>query len=171
MLPGDIATKHCQYSWGAGSYVSFLATTYRSDSKCLSERCWIRLKRKPTSLVKMLFYVMLQLPNLYMTQMAPMSCHCGRCSYGSTERAGGAVMVSGIVSFEDCILAGNEARRGSAIYNAVTVSLKSTDVCANHLLCDDSTFLDWNNVSGPSTGRRGGDGYACGRVHTEWSMF
>lgn len=56
-------------------------------------------------------------------------------------------MVSGIVRLEDCVLADNEALSGPAVYNAVTVILESTDVCDNQLLCDDSSFLDWNPVS------------------------
>lgn len=55
-------------------------------------------------------------------------------------------MVSGIVHFKDCILVDNEARLGPAIFNAVTLSLESTDVCDNQLLCDDDSFLAWNNV-------------------------
>ena len=55
-------------------------------------------------------------------------------------------MVSGVVQVEDCVLEKNEARLGPGIYNAVTVTLVSTDVCDNQLLCDDDNFLDWHLV-------------------------
>ena len=87
-----------------------------------------------------------------------MRYYCGRCAYGNTDRAGGAVMVSGVVEFRDSVLVDNEARLGPAVYNAVTVRLVSTDVCDNQLLCNDDSFLAWNNVSAQNTGRQGGGG-------------
>lgn len=67
--------------------------------------------------------------------------------YVVTERAGGAILVSGNVDVTNCVLANNKARLGPAIYNTVAVTLESTDVCDNQLLCDDGSFLDWNLVS------------------------
>lgn len=93
-----------------------------------------------------------------------MRCHCGRCAYGNAGRAGGAVLVSGIVKLEKCILVDNEARLGPAVYNAVTVTLVSTDVCDNQLLCDDRSFLDWKHVSYKQCWRTSGGGIMLVRI-------
>ena len=64
-------------------------------------------------------------------------------------RSGGAILASGIVSLDHCVLEGNQASIGSAITNAVSASLQFVDFINNTLLCDDSRhFLDWNDVSG-----------------------
>lgn len=102
-----------------------------------------------------------------------MHCHCGRCAYRNADRAGGAAMVSGIVTFKDCVLVDNKARLGPAVYIAVTVTLESTDVCDNQLLCDEGSFLDWNHVSWfnllTDSGGRGV--HACVRAHPQRAML
>lgn len=114
--------------------------------------------------VNMVFRGSRKLPNLTMPSPSCAVTVVGRCAYGKAGRAGGAVLVSGIVKLSNCILVDNEARLGPAVYNAVTVTLISTDVCDNQLLCDDGSFLDWNYVSYKKSWRTSGGGVMLVRM-------
>lgn len=73
-------------------------------------------------------------------------------TFNASRRSGGAILVSGIVNLDHCVLEGNRAGIGSAITNAVSASLSFVDFINNTLLCHDTRhFLDWDHVSGLGT--------------------
>lgn len=62
-------------------------------------------------------------------------------------QSGGALLASGEVLIDSCNLTGNQAASGPAVSNTVTVTLNSTELTGNTLLCEgDGFFLDWKEV-------------------------